>query len=220
MKTDLRRTLCLLPLCLLLMGPPRAEVTAAESSGVKVSGADQKRTMVVVRRLRGRALCGSGDDWDATVPDKPILILEFEGKKRMTDSILSRLKGLTALRTLDISGTRVTGAGLMHLELFPKLRRVELAGTDVSDLTQIPALPGLDTLGLSGTKVTDESLAALKKITGLVSLDIGETAVTDAGLAHLEGLKKLQWLYVSKTKVTAAGVEKLGEALPGCKIVQ
>ena len=95
-----------------------------------------------------------------------------------------------------LSNTRVTDAGLAHLQ----------------------GLMGLKILSLHSTQVTDAGLAHLKGLTGLQILWLNGTQVTDAGLAHLQSLTGLRWLILTKTKVTDAGVAKLRQALPGCQI--
>ena len=52
----------------------------------------------------------------------------------------------------------------------------------------------------------------------LQTLHLTGTKVTDAGLARLAGLKHLQLVFVSGTKVTDAGVASLKLALPRCEI--
>ena len=97
---------------------------------------------------------------------------------------------------LDLSGTRVTDAGLK-----------ELAG-----------LKSLQSLNLWDTLVTDAGLKELGGLTSLQSLDLKSTRVTDAGLKELAGLKSLQRLYLYDTRVTDKGVAELRKALPGCNI--
>ncbi|MCY2995297.1 MAG: hypothetical protein NTY19_46660 [Planctomycetota bacterium] len=65
---------------------------------------------------------------------------------------------------LDLSSTKVTDAGLIHLE----------------GLTQ------LQTLNLGSTSITDAGLAHLKGLTKLQELDLSSTKVTDAGVAELK----------------------------------
>jgi hypothetical protein len=97
---------------------------------------------------------------------------------------------------VDLSNSRTTDAGLMHLK----------------------GLTSLQSLGLNGTKVTDVGLEHLKGLTSLQLLNLGDTQVTDAGLEHLKGLTNLQTLDLGGTSVTTAGVKDLQAALPKCKI--
>ena len=83
---------------------------------------------------------------------------------------------------VDLQNTKVTDAGLKHLEGLTKLRDINLGGT----------------------KVTDAGLEHLKGLTNLQSLFLGRTKVTDAALEHLRGLPQLRWLNLEGIKVTDA----------------
>jgi hypothetical protein len=82
---------------------------------------------------------------------------------------------------------------------------------------ELATLQNLETLYLSGTKVTDagiKELVALKNLTGLY---LWETKVTDTGLKDLAALKKLTFLSIFNTKVTGAGVKEFQKALPSAR---
>jgi RNA polymerase sigma factor (sigma-70 family) len=128
-----------------------------------------------------------------------------------TDADLRRLKGLTALRLLDLQGTQVTDVGLEHMKGLAALQWLELRGTQVTDagMEHLKGLSALQHLYLTGTKVTDAGLERLKGLTTLETLDLKGTRVTDAGLEYLKGLTALGGLELSNTSVTSAGVESL-----------
>lgn len=71
---------------------------------------------------------------------------------RVTDAELENLKGLTALQSLDLSETRVTDAGLEHLK----------------------GLTALQSLDLSGTRVTSTGVRELQKALPHCSIRFGE----------------------------------------------
>ena len=100
-----------------------------------------------------------------------------------------------AVVNVDLTGTKVTNAGLEHLK----------------------GLTNLRVLGLLYTQTGDSGLVHLKHLTNLRLLTLG-TKVTDAGLVHLMGLTKLEELYSSSPKVTDAGITTLQKFLPGCLI--
>ena len=133
-----------------------------------------------------------------------------------TDDDLAHLQGLTGLRRLYLSQTRVTDAGLEHLKGLTGLQWLNLEGTKVTDagLEHLKGLTGLQWLNIVDTKVTDAGLEHLKGLTGLQELYLGGTKVMDAGLEHLKGLTGLQRLYLRGTKVTDAGVAELQKSLP------
>ena len=66
--------------------------------------------------------------------------------------------------------------------------------------------------------MSDAGLEHLKGLPRLQSLVLTGTKVSDAGLKHLKGLTQLRYLDLSGTKVTAAGVKRLQQALPNCLI--
>ena len=101
------------------------------------------------------------------------------------------------LAQLDLSGTKVTDAGLKPLADLGKLVRLDLHNSAVGDA----------------------GLAHLKGLANLGYLNLYGTQVTDAGLAHLTSLKKLGGLYLWQSKVTEAGVKALQEKLPDTKII-
>jgi hypothetical protein len=82
---------------------------------------------------------GARVERDPTAPDQPVI-------------------------AVDLSSTRVAGAGLERLE----------------------GLGGLETLYLVSTNVTDAGLVHLKGLAYLTELSLSETEVTDRGIAALE----------------------------------
>jgi hypothetical protein len=110
---------------------------------------------------------------------------------KVTDD-LKILKLLPALENLDLTDTRITGAGLAHLK----------------------GLKNLRVLCLWKTQVDDAGLAHIKGVTKLWLLTLDGTKVTDAGLKHLKALTKLRHLNLRGTAVTRDGVKGLKAALP------
>lgn len=114
-----------------------------------------------------------------------------------TDAALEELSAfpeLTSLHIINCPG--ITDAGLKHIAVLTKLRRLDLRGSSISD-------QGLD------------QLANLKE---LRELSLKRTAVSDDGLVHLEELKNLQWLALSDTSVTSNGTNGLRKHLPNCEM--
>ncbi|CAI7836323.1 unnamed protein product, partial [Closterium sp. NIES-53] len=158
----------------------------------------------------------------------------------LSDAMLahvSTIKHLTAI-LLNFS-SRFSVEGIKHLYRLPRLERLHLGHTIVSDnaLEGIGSLTRLKTLGLGHTKVTDAGLRHLTalsslevlglsvctgvtnagmvhvgRLTGLEALSLGGAAVTDDGLHHLTGLSSLKKLCLSKcTGVTNAGMVHVGK---------
>lgn len=104
--------------------------------------------------------------------------------------------GLTNLRSLDLTDSEVTDAGLEHLK----------------------GLSGLSSLYLKGTQITDAGLEHLAELASLEVLFLADTQITDAGLEHLKGLTNLRELPLYGSQVTDEGVKDLQKALPDCFI--
>jgi hypothetical protein len=154
------------------------------------------------------------------------------------DNVLSRLRGMTKLKTLLLEKTQATDQGLKHLrqltsleELFiwdasqvsdsgvanlvplKNLIYIHINNSKMSDagLGSLAKLPKLESLSVQGNNFSDAGLASLKDSTNLKQLCVGfsESRITDAGLAHLRNLKNLELLDLQHTGVTDAGLEHL-----------
>ena len=101
---------------------------------------------------------------------------------------------------VDRIGFDFTGA-VVSARLGPK--------ADDATMVQVGQLDRLESLSLSGTRVTDAGLSHMQSLTLLRDLNLGETKITDAGLAHLKGLNELRALKLWKTQVSDDGVLQL-----------
>jgi hypothetical protein len=88
-----------------------------------------------------------------------------------------------------------------------------LSGTGLTDdgLAHVKKLKNVVWLNLKGTKITDVGLAHLADSKSLTHLHLELTGIGDAGVGHLAGLENLQYLNVYGTKVTDAGLKKIAE---------
>lgn len=131
------------------------------------------------------------------------------------DEDVPYLAGLVSLVKLDLSGTRVTDAGMKALgELDIPLQTLILADTPITDagLFRLAFLDWLEELDLSGTRVSDEGLVQLPRFRGrLRSLTLGATA-TDAGLRFVPALSTLQSLSVPVDRLTTKGFRVIGRS--------
>ncbi len=142
-----------------------------------------------------------------------------------------------------ISGFRATGATLFRVAADQPF--LDLACASADCLT-VPALEGLQdqimSIDLSGSDMSDESLAALSVFPHLSSLDLSRTAVTgatldaltghqyltrlnlygtrvaDAALDQLADFPALESVYLWNSSVTEEGVARLRDALPNAEI--
>jgi len=89
---------------------------------------------------------------------------------------------------------------------------------DDAHLAYVKSLPKLKRLWLGGTSITDDGLINLTELNQLEELGLDNTQVTDDGLVHLKKLTSLKRLILSGTQVSEKGVENLKRALPACRI--
>ena len=90
-----------------------------------------------------------------------------------------------------------------------KLQAVRLLLDEVNDdsLELASGLPRLRQLRLRGTsKLSDEAVAPLARLTALVDLTLPAENLTDAGLAHLAPLTRLEYLNLPGSKITGTGL--------------
>src|SRR5262245_59956132 len=119
---------------------------------------------------------------DRGAPGEPVVTVNLrdtEAKDTHLKRIAERLKQVSKM---DLSGTKVTGAGLKYLS----------------------GLERLGELDLSCTKVGGAALRHLAGLENLRKLILYRSAVTDEGPRHLVKLKRLEVLDLQKTKVTDA----------------
>jgi len=138
---------------------------------------------------------------------------------RVTDRGLEQLKGVTSLQRLFLDHTRITDAGLEHLKGLTSLQSLELPYTRVTDegMEYLKGLTALEGLGLDGTQVTDAGVERLKGLKALRNLGFGHTRITDSALQHLKGMT-VQKLTLSYTRITDAGLEQV-KGFPGVRIL-
>jgi len=150
--------------------------------------------------------------------------------ERVTDDWLAGLAGQDKLRRLELSGTAVTSAGLIHLKELTDLERLNICLTACDDrgleplakltkmqrmtvcsskitgtgFAHLQGMTKLESINLHSSPASDAGLEAIGKLTSLTRLEIVHTNVSDAGLKHLAGLVNLQQLHVHGPATTEA----------------
>ena len=148
---------------------------------------------------------------------------------RVTDDWLKQLAGQDRLRRLEVSGTAVTSAGLIHLKELTNLERLNVCLTACDDrgfehlagmtkmkrmticaskitgsgFAHLRGMQQIESINLHSAPASDTGLEAIGKLTSLKRLEVVHTNVTDAGLKHLAGLVNLQQLHVHGKETTA-----------------
>lgn len=155
-------------------------------------------------------------------PDKPITKINFLNGSDLDDEDLEHIKEFPHLIWLYLVDTKVTDAGLKHLNEVPKLGALAIINsTAVTDagLANLTGLSQLQMLALVNTSVSDTGLEHLKNHKNISILMLpGNKGISDVGLAHLQGLTQLKQLNLTGTQVSNVGIEKLRHALPNCDI--
>lgn len=156
---------------------------------------------------------------------------------RVTDDWLKNIADQSELRRLEVSGTAVTSAGLIHLKHLTSLERLNVCLTAVDDrgfehlagLTKmrrmvvcsskitgtgfhhLRGMMQIESINLHSSPASNAGLEAIGKLVNLRRLEIVHTKVTDAGLKHLSGLTNLQQLHIHGPETTANGSPFLGQ---------
>lgn len=115
------------------------------------------------------------------------------GGIQLSDLGVAKIAKLSKLKALNISGSKVTTAGLKFLEKLP-LERLNLWNC---------------------SKLDDSAGVELAAFTHLKELDLSYTSVGDATLKTLAGIPGLKLLYLTDTKVTPEAVEAFRKGKPG-----
>ena len=164
----------------------------------------QQRDAVVALESVGCEVEYRSDDWPPTVSnwlwkmlgdDAVATVISVESTfGGVSDAGLAKLRGLTQLKSLQLSGKEFTDAGLVNLRGLTQLESLILCYTQVTDagLVHIQGLTRLRHLDLGGTQVTDAGLVNLRQLTQLGVLDLRQTKVAGAGLAELQYLPSLR----------------------------
>jgi hypothetical protein len=141
------------------------------------------------------------------------LVSWFPTRLPQTDKELADYGLLAEAEKLDLRGSRVTDAGLVHLAKATKLKQLWLDNCLVTDagLVHLKTLKNLESLRLNGTRVTDKGLANLKGMAKLKSLTLSHTSITDAGMVHLAGLTTLTDLGLDSTQISNTGMVHLNK---------
>jgi hypothetical protein len=160
------------------------------------------------------------------------------------DADLPQLACFSAVKKLNLIGTKVTPSGLNIVRHFPvleelsygsdsltaanldclvrlnSLRRLSLYG-EIEDegLDKLSHLPKLTELRISSPKITDEGLKVLAGMVGLEKFSLSAAAVTDSGVCELSRLPCLTQLYLGEIRdISGECLDRLREERPGIAI--
>lgn len=104
------------------------------------------------------------------------------------DTDRRKLSGLAQdVTVLNLAGTPVTDAGMIHVGRLLGLRKLYLGGCAISDngLRELRRLTQLRFLGLFVTRVTDAGMPSLGNMKQLESINLGKTRTTDSAVRRV-----------------------------------
>lgn len=157
--------------------------------------------------------------------------------QRVHDDTLKLLAGQDVLRRLEVSGTAVTSAGLVHLKdltsiqflnvcltavgddgfehlaKLTKMRRMTVCASKItgSGFAHLSGMKQIESINLHSSPASDAGLEVIGKLTSLRRLEIVHTNVTDAGLKHIAALTNLRQLHIHGKETTESGLPFIGQ---------
>jgi len=161
---------------------------------------------------------GRGDSIETAddKPESPIIGIALFSRK-VTDDVIKALKVFPKLRKVYLQSTSVTDAGLTELcQTHPALKELRVFSDQVGDagLKAISQLTGLEVLELGSPEVTSAGLKELRNLKKLRVLTLGCLAITDGDLKALDGLKDLEQLNIVHAQLSEPAMNALLKALP------
>ena len=150
---------------------------------------DPRRNLIAVRPLLDE------QDWDVVLGEMQARgITGLDAGGQMTDAVLERLRRIPHVTHLELGGSKgITDRGLGHLSNLPRLRRLDLAFTPITDgaAAVFAQCQELEWLWLIGTRTGDATVAALAGKARLRTLGAG-LDLSEAGLAYLHAIPRFK----------------------------
>ena len=187
----------------LLSAKERAELKAAASRlpspEIKAVAVSDAEKAAIAKLSSGE---GIGDESAAPLvmalaQDTQLIYANFRLiGKNVEDKHITPLSDIANLNELDLSNTKISGAGLAAIKNSKRITKLSLANTVVDDA----------------------ALKHIEGLTNLMSINLYNTKVTDAGLSVLKNMKFLRKVYAWKSGITENGATELKKALPNVDV--
>lgn len=138
----------------------------------------------------------------------------------ITDKSIDSLLPMTKLKSLDLSKTFITRAGLSRLDKLKNLEALCAEGVKLGP-GSLKLVRGfnLKLLKVGMTGICNDDLKDISGQSRLYELQIGGNPITNDGLNHILNLKNMQFLDLTDSRVTALGLLKL-KVLPQLKMIK
>lgn len=214
------------------LGPLAESLHAALNPSEKAwkFGPAGRRLMADVRKLGGQATRTGRTPGFLGLFGTEHFYVDVYGEE-FGDGDLARLieKHGDRITGLDLRQTKVTDAGLRHLQGMPLLEDLVLGNADMSrvprrqdrmptspitdaGLAHLRDLKKLRNLTLEGLPITDAGLAAMDDLPGLSGFNLVRTQVKGPGLARFKSLSRLVGLSLEGSRVNDEGLAHLAGA--------
>ncbi|MBI2478414.1 MAG: hypothetical protein HYV60_07165, partial [Planctomycetia bacterium] len=190
------------PLAILLTGHYRRQAVISRQQAVV---SRQQAEFEAIRRRGGMVVLGLSDEIGSPSDVKNIDL----SNANIDAELMRTISKYATVERIALDGAKLQPEDYALLGKLPRLRKLSLSRSNVTD-TIVSGLPlGLTFLWLSGTSVTDKSMSRLAEMKYLVNLDITGTEITPDGLRLLEPLRSLQTLWIDDSCITVESVESL-----------
>ena len=124
---------------------------------------------------------------------------------RISDEGMLHLKPAMRIRELNLYyAEQITDQGMAAIRNWKMLRRLNLRGTRIANgtLEIVSRMPQLEALDIANTQVTDNGMDPLIQMIGLKELSLGRSRVGEADLGFLRMLPTLTYLDLSGARPT------------------
>jgi Leucine-rich repeat (LRR) protein len=135
------------------------------------------------------------------------------------DDELALIAAMSGVTHLDLYGCdEITAEGFGHLQEMISLRRLNLTGTRIEDLSPLAACPEIEALALDRAQVQAPSFAVLRDKSAVRILSVNQTVFDDECLRTLGPKPALTALYLASTKVSGDAMQFL-EQFPQLEVL-
>ena len=149
-------------------------------------------------------------DEGITVHGTEVLDVDLRGSKKVTPELLQKIISFGKISYLNLSDSNITDEGMAILKDASSVETLFLTGTKITDagLEPLVGLSGLIILHLPET-ITDDGFKHVGEITTLKTLSAERCQITDDGMAHLANMSELSWLKLNHTAVSDKGLDAI-----------
>gem|GEM_PF-6929612 len=139
-----------------------------------------------------------------------------------TDRHLAELVKLKKLKYLDLWFVNIGNESLKTLQSFSALRSLKISGSKLTDegIAHLVALKNLEELNFYRTKITDKAMNSIGRMVKLKFLEIRRCSeITDEGLKNLEKLKALEKIDFTLTPIEDGTLKRISK-LPKVEVLK